>query len=503
MYAIRSRARQTSWRASAEDSGQSRRWSGILPFHAAQQLDEEAATDGSKRGEPSPEDGSRRNEGNDVANSAKLISRPPGRPGSQVSTDRIERLTQPKRFMSRSTLEPFTIMTRFPHDITPWTQFKFVVLDSWVKLLYLATPVGFALYYINTNPIAVFCINFLAVVPSTAALGFAVDELNLHFGGFVGGLIGATAGNAVQLISSILLLKSRQIVVLKASLIGTILSNALLMTGAAFFFGGINRVEQYLNHSATTAITSILLLASLSMTLPTAFRLLTATAQKSVLKQSRGAAVILIVLYVWWLLFQLKTHSVMLREPIKKMKRRPKVELVGVGGRIHEERLLHDEDDEKEQRAPVLTITGSLIAIAISGVLVGFHGEFATNSVQGLCQQAVISQTFVGFFIFPIISYDVEALKLGVKDELPFCIALTLERCVQTALLVIPFSVLLAWILGIDEMDMDFGGFLTVALSISILLLTYEIQNAKSTWFQGLRLVKIYVVITLATFYVP
>ncbi|KAL1626693.1 hypothetical protein SLS54_002856 [Diplodia seriata] len=402
-------------------------------------------------------------------------------------------------------------MTSFQPFITPWTQFKYVVFGSWIRLLYLATPVGFALYYMNTNPIAVFCINFLAVVPSTAALGFAVDELNLHFGGFVGGLIGATAGNAVQLISSILLLKSRQIVVLKATLIGTILSNALLMTGAAFFFGGINRVEQHFNRSASMAITSILLLATISITIPTVFGLLTTTAEQSVLKQSRGAAVILIILYVWWLLFQLNTHSVILREPVRKFKRRQKKVNQGmastasaVGGGIHEDSLPPGliEDDQEERRIPVLTIAGSLIAIAISGLFVGFHGEFATNSVQGLCQQANISPTFVGFVIFPIISYDVEALKLGVKDELAFCIALTLERCVQTALLVIPVSVLLAWMLGIDDMDMDFGAFLTTALIVSVLLLTYEIQNAKSNWFQGIKLMKLYVIVALATFYV-
>ncbi|KAL0253225.1 hypothetical protein SLS55_010197 [Diplodia seriata] len=387
-------------------------------------------------------------------------------------------------------MEPSTTLASLQPFITPWTQFKYVVFGSWIRLLYLATPVGFALYYMNTNPIAVFCINFLAVVPSTAALGFAVDELNLHFGGFVGGLIGATAGNAVQLISSILLLKSRQIVVLKATLIGTILSNALLMTGAAFFFGGINHVEQHFNRSASMAITSILLLATISITIPTVFSLLTTTAEQSVLKQSRGAAVILIILYVWWLLFQLNTHSVILREPVRKFRRRQKGEVkqelarTAVGGRIHEDSLPLGliEDDEEELRVPVLTMTGSLIAIAISGLFVGFHGEFATNSVQGLCQQARISPTFVGFVIFPIISYDVEALKLGVKDELAFCIALTLERCVQTALLVVPVSVLLAWILGIDDMDMDFGAFLTTALIVSVLLLTYEIQNAKSNW---------------------
>ena len=123
--------------------------------------------------------------------------------------------------------------------------------------------------------------------------------------------------NTVQLISSILLLKSRQLEVLQASLLGSMLSNLLLITGLGFFFGGRNRLEQYFNASVAQIISMLLLLAVISLVIPTASHSLTRAESNDLLAQSRGTSIIILFSYGLWLLFQFKTNTKMLLEPQK------------------------------------------------------------------------------------------------------------------------------------------------------------------------------------------
>jgi len=77
--------------------------------------------------------------------------------------------------------------------------------------------------------------------------------------------------NAVELIVSILALTKGQITIVKTSLIGSILSDLLLVLGMCFFFGGINRMEQHFNVTVADTAAGLLALCVGSLFILTAF----------------------------------------------------------------------------------------------------------------------------------------------------------------------------------------------------------------------------------------
>ena len=300
--------------------------------------------------------------------------------------------------------------------------------------------------------------------------------------------------NAVQLITSIFLLKNRQVDVLKTSLIGTILSNLLLMNGLAFFVGGCRRVEQHYNVVVAQLLGSLLLLAFLSLMIPTASSMLSKTSFADVVKQSRGTAIMLLLSYVFWLIFQFKTHRETFNAPSQKapLKNYPKgtttrgIARIGAataamaGGAISGGEFKDDDDDEEE--TPRLWLWTSVGAIVVSTVLIAFNTEFTTNSISGLLDQAGLSTTFVGLTIIPLLNNDPTTLKTADKDKMDLTLALTTGKCIQTALMVIPLVIIIAWPMGVDEMTLSFNSFEIVSLFASILIVNYIVQDGTSNW---------------------
>lgn len=297
----------------------------------------------------------------------------------------------------------------------------------------------------------------------------------------------------MQLITSILLLRSTQIDVLKLSLLGTILSNLLLTTGLSFLLGGLTRTEQYFNQAMAQTISMLLLLAVCSLVIPTASHLMTNTPSVGILSQSRGISFVILVSYVLWLVFQLKTNRAMFEEPVKKVAKQRRtikegetiksiaqvgfgVAAVGRGGAIVHTFDLQDIPN------PDLSYFGALVTLTVSVVFVGFNTQFATDSIQSLLQQHGLSKMFLGIVILPLISIDTTSIVMAIKDKMDISIALTLERCMQTSLLIVPLIVLLGWCMDIDEMTLQFEGFPIAALFASIVIVTYVVQEGKSNW---------------------
>ena len=133
------------------------------------------------------------------------------------------------------------------HLKTPFQLFKEIMFSSYANLLLVFIPVGIALHFVKVNPTVVFVMNFLAIIPLAGLLSFATEEIALKVGQVLGGLMNATFGNAVELIVSIIALIQGKVVIVQASLLGSMLSNLLLVLGMCFFFGGLRHKEQEFN----------------------------------------------------------------------------------------------------------------------------------------------------------------------------------------------------------------------------------------------------------------
>lgn len=189
---------------------------------------------------------------------------------------------------------------------------KDAICHSWVNVLLVFVPVGIACEAAGLDPAIIFAMNAVAVIPLAGLLSHATESVASRLGDTIGALINVTFGNAVELIIFIIALVKNEIRIVQASLLGSILANLLLIMGMAFLAGGLRFQEQIYNSTVTQMSACLLSLSVMSLLLPTAFHASwsdSAEADRETLKVSRGTSVVLLLVYILYIVFQLRTHS--------------------------------------------------------------------------------------------------------------------------------------------------------------------------------------------------
>ncbi|KAJ5123585.1 hypothetical protein N7448_009682 [Penicillium atrosanguineum] len=400
------------------------------------------------------------------------------------------------------------------------SQLRATILNSWINVLILAAPAGIALYAIKANPIAIFVVNFIAIIPLAAMLSYATEEIALRTGETIGGLLNASFGNAVELIVAIIALVKKEVLIVQTSLIGSMLSNLLLVMGMCFFFGGINRVEQHFNVTVAQTAASLLALAVGSLIIPTAFHKWSDTAKvENTAPLSRGTSVLLLITYGCYLFFQLKSHVDMYNRPSPKVEKRrqrigegdanrgiaqiAKMSAASMGGENAQQVQMQDPNDEPEQ--PQLTILVALITLGVATTLVAVCAEFMVDSIDALTATGHIGKTFVGLILLPIVGNAAEhatAVTVACKDKMDLAIGVAVGSSMQIALLVLPLIIVIGWIMGLDNMTLNFDAFQIIVLFVAVLLVNYLIADGKSHWLEGVLLMMMYLIIAMAAWFI-
>ena len=271
------------------------------------------------------------------------------------------------------------------------------------------------------------------------------------------------------------------------------------MTGLGFFVGGLQRFEQHFNVKIAQLLGSLLFLAAMSIVVPTISPLVVNTSREGILRQAHGTAIMLLLSYCFWLYFQLRTHAEWFREPSQHdppLQPKPRtahkaMAVVGakaaatVDGDFIKDHMVEDkgEDEvEDEKNKPQLTVWTAIGTIVISTVFIAFNTQFATESINGLLNQAGLTPTFVGLVILPLLSNDLTTLINAYQDKMDLSLALTIGKCMQTAMMVVPLVVVIGWGMRVD-MTLQFNGFEVVSLFASILIVNHIMQDGRSTWY--------------------
>lgn len=205
--------------------------------------------------------------------------------------------------------------SRFIRDV------KRIIFSSWINWLLLIVPVAIILGALVdwahkdiVDPTVVFALNAVAIIPLASLLSFATESVAIRMGDTIGALLNVTFGNAVEIIIFIIGLVANEVRIVQAAAIGSILSNLLLILGMGFVVGGLRFREQLYNSTVSQMSACLLCLSVISLLLPTAFHASFSdadSADNNVLKVSRGTSVVLLLVYVLYLLFQLKSHAFM------------------------------------------------------------------------------------------------------------------------------------------------------------------------------------------------
>src|ERR1700752_4761701 len=145
--------------------------------------------------------------------------------------------------------------------------------EGWPYLLVPFIPAAIVLEFLHADPVAVFAASALGVIPTAALMGRATEELAARSGPGIGGLLNVTFGNAPELIIALFALGSGLHEVVKASIIGSVIGNILLVLGGAIFLGGIGRPKQRFSATAANVQSLMLFLAAAALIMPAIFEL--------------------------------------------------------------------------------------------------------------------------------------------------------------------------------------------------------------------------------------
>ena len=141
------------------------------------------------------------------------------------------------------------------------------------------------------------------------------------------------------------------------------------------------------------------------------------------------------------------------------------------------------QPDDREE--PQLYIWVAVLTLAISTAFVALCAEFMVGSVNALTETSGINKTFVGLILLPIVGNAAEhatAVTVAIKDKMDLAIGVAVGSSMQIALLIVPFVVIIGWIMGKDDMNLDFDGFQIAVLFVTVLLVNYLIADGKSHW---------------------
>eukprot|EP01135_Chromosphaera_perkinsii_P006855 Nk52_evm10s621 gene=Nk52_evmTU10s621 len=352
-----------------------------------------------------------------------------------------------------------------------------IMKSNYVSVLLLIIPFALAGGYMKWGDNLVFALNFIAIMPLAWLLGKSTEELAIRTNQTIGGLMNATFGNAVEIIMSITALRSGLIRVVQTSLLGSILSNLLLVLGMCFIAGGYKYKSQTFNSTGASTFCSLLTLACLGVILPSAFNMTVSPhpTHESLLELSHWTAVLLLVVYLFYLFFQLKTHSELFED---------------------------GEEEEEEALLSVYTAVGVLLGVTI---LVAICSEFLVDSIEGVAKTAGLNQAFIGTILLPIVGNAAEhvtAITCATRNKMDLSIGVAVGSSTQIALFVIPVITIIGWAIGAD-MTLDFHPFETIVLFVSVIITNAIIVDGESNWLEGMMLLIAYFVIAVAFFVYP
>jgi Ca2+:H+ antiporter len=356
-----------------------------------------------------------------------------------------------------------------------------------VHYLGIFIPAAIALELAHADPVLVFSAAALGVIPTAAVMGEATEHLAAQTGPGIGGFLNVTFGNAPELIIAFFALKEGLQEVVKASIVGSIIGNLLLVLGAAMLVGGLPREKQTFNPTAAQAQGAMLFLALAALILPALFQLIHGGGLPGVgeervdfgsdlEKLSLGVGVVLLVSYGAGLLFSLKTH-----------------------------RALFNPFDEMESgEAHGWTVRRSLVLLAVSAVFVGLMSEILVGSISEASDDIGLSEFFVGVFVVAIVGNAAEhwvAVLVAAKDKMDLAVNIAIGSSAQIAMFVAPLLVLLSFVVGPDPMALVFNGYELGGLVFAVLIANVIIQDGESNWFEGVQLLSLYVVLGLVFYF--
>lgn len=347
-----------------------------------------------------------------------------------------------------------------------------------LRWLLLFLPVAILAEVLHWPPIAIFLTSALAVVPLAGYLGEATEVLAEKTGPRIGGLLNATLGNAAELIITLIAVRAGQIELVKASIIGSVLGNLLLVLGLSLVFGGVRNGIQRFDRASAGLDSTLLILAVIAISIPSIFNAAIEPNTLAVEEFSLMTAAVMLAVYVLAIIFILRS-----RTPEREVG--PSVQPSHHGPRWN---------------------TGIAIGVLIASVVgIAIMSEFLVGSVEHVTETLGLSAFFVGIIVVPIIGNVAEhlvAVQVAIKNQMDLSLNIAIGSSLQIALFVAPILVFVSLAMG-HPMTLEFNNFELIALTAAAVIAAFISVDGRSNWLEGAMLLAVYAILSLAFFFLP
>lgn len=336
------------------------------------------------------------------------------------------------------------------------------------------------------SPLLVFVLACVAIVPLAGLLGVSTEKLAARVGEGIGGFLNATLGNAAELIIALVALRAGMLDVVKASLVGSIIGNLMLVLGVAFLAGGLKHpVQTFATIGARTQV-GMLALAAMAILVPSVFAV--AGGGKMVAQSvtfSVVVSVILLAVYLLGLVFTLGTHAKLFQG---------EAEASGEG----------EAHGETHGESWPLAMTIGVMAVVT--LLIVWMSEILVGTVEHASKALGLSNLFVGVVVVAVVGNAAEhstAVLVAMRNRMELAVGIAIGSSTQIALFVAPLLVLLSLVMAPAPLSLAFTGVEVFLVLMATFVASILIVDGKSTWFTGVQLIAVYLVMAITVFAIP
>ncbi|HET6360674.1 MAG TPA: calcium/proton exchanger [Gemmatimonadota bacterium] len=323
----------------------------------------------------------------------------------------------------------------------------------------------------------------IAIVPLAGWMGKATEHLAARTGEGIGGLLNATFGNMAEIIIAIMALREGLTEIVKASLTGSIIGNALLVLGASMLGGGLKFKTQEFNPAGGRTRATQLTLAAIALLVPALFHHLAGPEgppREGAL--SLEISILILIVYALALVFSLHTHErYFTREAAE-------------AGRL----------EEADHAA--WSVRRSLGILVAATALVSVLAEILVASVETTAATLGMTEVFVGVIVVAIVGNAAEhstAILMAIEDRMDLAMGIAIGSATQIALFAAPVLVLLSYVIGPAPMDLVFTTAEVVAVGVSVIIVGQVAEDGESNWLEGVQLLAVYLILAVMFYFLP
>ncbi len=366
--------------------------------------------------------------------------------------------------------------------------------------LFICAPIALLLEFTHSEPLLVFIFAAIGLIPLAKLIGQSTERLATHYGPTVASLLNVTFGNAAEIIIGIAAISAGLLNLVKASIIGSIIGNILLVFGLSLIVGGLKHKEQFFNKENTGYQSSMLFLAIIGLAVPT---ILAATAtevghQGNIEFISVCVAFVLLGVYIASIIFTFVTHKHLFSIP--SVEREEKND----DGRNHDSKISQDLDERVQSNDLHWSKKRSILLLGASLIGVVIVSEVLVSSVEVTIKKFGFSEMFVGAIIVGVVGNAAEhssAIMLARKDKLDLSIGIAAGSGTQVAIFVVPVLVI-AGILVNRHFDLVFTIYELAVVFLSAIIFNLIAHDGKSNWFEGIMLTAVYIIVAVGFFFI-